>query len=404
MNSQGELDAERRFRILLVGMPDSIHVARWLLANKANHLEIMLFASSPMRKCHPVIKDLLQGHDVSIASRRLILRRHFFSFAFAIALWILDRRFLFDGRVRGFFISLAVRRFKPDLVHTMESQQGGYATYHGLRGPEPRPKTLLTLFGSDLFWFSRFKYHKGRLKDLLGVTDFIQAECARDELLAKSLDFNGEFLPLLPVSAGLPIREVATAPTLAEIQGRKVIAIKGYGGKWGLAVQAIDALSIIRDEISGYTIELYSCEKRVAKHALDVFRGTEVIVKTHPKFALSHSQMLGLFRRSKIAIGLSRSDGLPASMLEAMSQGAFPVQTSTACIEGWIKDGVSGLVVEEPNATNLAARMKSLLGANEKLKRAADTNTKTIESKYSDSSIQESAARIYAIVLNDRNF
>jgi glycosyltransferase involved in cell wall biosynthesis len=394
-----------RKKILLVAMPDSIHVARWLAANSANNLDVMIFASSPMRRVHPRIRRMLSNRNEDRAEFGLNLKAHELSFLFAIPLWIVDRPFLFGGRVRGLLISRAISSFKPDLVHTMESQNGGYSSYQALKNNsnERRPKTLLTLFGSDLFWFSRFEYHQRRLRELLKTTDFLQAECARDETLAKGLGFSGEFLPLLPVSAGIPSESLLELADFDEISSRKVIAIKGYAGQWGLAKKAIDTLGEISSGLTGYTLELYSCDPKVAEYARSVFRGTGVAVKAHPKFTLSHEQMLELFRRSRVAIAFSRSDGLPASMLEAMSQGAFPVQTSSACVDGWFDDGVSGLVVNEPGDSSLAPKLKQVIESSELLSAAARQNSATIHARYSDQAIANSASQIYKAVLQNRN-
>lgn len=392
-------------RVLLVAMPDSIHVARWLAANVHNNLDVMIFASSPMRRVHPQIRELLASRQSAADGPGLLLRRHVLSFALAIPLWCADRRFLFAGRLRGLLLGAAISNFRPQLVHTMESQNGGYSTFYGLsKVPTARrPTTLLTLFGSDIFWFSRFEYHRKRLRELLSVTDFVQAECARDEALARELSFSGTFLPLLPVSAGISSAEFASPHSISQLANRKVIAVKGYAGKWGLANSAIDALRANADELEGFTIELYSCDARVARRAVETFRGTAVSVKIHQKFSMSHRDMLELFRRSKFAIALSRSDGLPASMLEAMSQGAFPVQTSSACVEGWIADGVTGLVVSDVEQTALSSRFEELIRSPGDLRIAAVKNIRTINEKYSDTSIRESAARIYDFILQNRN-
>ena len=38
-------------------------------------------------------------------------------------------------------------------------------------------------------------------------------------------------------------------------------------------------------------------------------------------------------------------DGRPNSMLEAMAMGSLPIQSDTACIEGWLEDGQNAFVV-----------------------------------------------------------
>lgn len=393
------------YRILLVAMPDSIHVARWLSANSNNNFQVMLFASSPMRRTHPEIKKMLDVSSGVSNPYNLILVRNRISFLLAIPLWFLDRRLLFGGRFRGLLIRAAIRNFQPQLVHTMESQNGGYSTFHALKkiAPVIRPKSLLTLFGSDIYWFSRFKYHQKRLRQLLGVTDAVQAECARDLSLAARLGFEGIFLPLLPVGAGIAGKEILSTTSFDEINSRSVIAVKGYGGKWGQALAAIDALKLSSQSLAGYTVEFYSCDKRVAKYARKRLKEAHINTVIHPKFSLSHGEMLALFRRSKLAIGLSKSDGLPASMLEAMSQGAFPVQTGSACVAGWIADGQTGAVISDLTPESIARTISHFVKEEATLHQAAIANIATIRAKYSDGSIREFASKIYKQVLDNRN-
>jgi glycosyltransferase involved in cell wall biosynthesis len=57
--------------------------------------------------------------------------------------------------------------------------------------------------------------------------------------------------------------------------------------------------------------------------------------------------MLDLFASSRIYVGISLSDGISTSLLEAMAMGAFPIQTSTACVDEWFADGVSGYRIDK---------------------------------------------------------
>jgi glycosyltransferase involved in cell wall biosynthesis len=44
------------------------------------------------------------------------------------------------------------------------------------------------------------------------------------------------------------------------------------------------------------------------------------------------------------------SDGLPATFIEAMYCGAFPIQTATACVGEWVQDGQNTLLIQDPNS------------------------------------------------------
>ena len=50
-----------RPKVLVVGMLDSIHVARWLGQFDDEYLDLYLFPSSPNRRLHPKLVDLIRS-------------------------------------------------------------------------------------------------------------------------------------------------------------------------------------------------------------------------------------------------------------------------------------------------------------------------------------------------------
>lgn len=387
-------------KVFLIAMPDSVHVARWLELNAKNNLNVFLFTSSPMRRIHPQLKKLIsEGLD---SSAGLQVRLHRTAAILAIPLWLLDRGFLFDGRVRAWLIRRATEKFQPDLVHTMESQNGGYSTSRALRRMgEARPTSMLTLFGSDLYWYSRFSTHQANLRRLLSVTDYLQIECDRDRALALTLGFNGIYLGPMPVAGGMDDQQIISNAVLFRHFGsRNKIAIKGYAGTWGRADLALEQLAKIKGELEGFELVLFSSARKVTRLAKALFRGSSIKVTSHKKFALSHAEMLLLFRSSLFYVGYSESDGLPAAMLEAMSQGAFPIQTSTACVDGWFAKGETGLSIDLEETLGLAPHVKTLIGDRRKLLEAAAENREVIKSRYSKVQFDEIAATTYSRVFS----
>lgn len=387
----------KKSRILLAAMPDSVHVARWLEANSENDIEVVLFATSPLRKMHPNLRALMKNTSFE----GLSIKRHWLSFYGAIPLWILDRPYLFDGRIRGALLKKEIKRFNPQILHIMESQNGGYLARWAIGGAQnSRPKTLLTLFGSDLYWFSKIRPHKNRLRALLSKVDFIQAECARDFDLALGLGFRGIFLPVMPVSGGLSENFFVDEVRLGAVNERTTIAIKGYGGTWGLAKEALKAIRGMVDQLQGFKIEIFSAGPAMDRFARSLFKNTGIEIATSPKFSLSHAQMLDLFQRSLVYVGYSKSDGLPASMLEAMSQGAFPVQTNTACVEGWFRPGITGIAVDDVASANMSSELAGLISDPVALEKAARENRKTVLDRYSSESLHTLAGTVYKRVLS----
>ena len=87
-----------------------------------------------------------------------------------------------------------------------------------------------------------------------------------------------------------------------------------------------------------------------------------------------HEEILGYHARSRISIGLSITDAISTSLLEAMVMGSFPIQSNTSCGSEWLEDGRSGIFVnpEDPEDTERAVRRA--VADDELVNRAAELN------------------------------
>ena len=97
-------------------------------------------------------------------------------------------------------------------------------------------------------------------------------------------------------------------------------------------------------------------------------------VITHRKGALAHNEVQDLFASSLIYVGLSKSDGISASMIEAMASGAVPIQSNTSCCEEWLKDGEGGYLVDFDDTPTVAQHLINLVTSPEKAERARERN------------------------------
>lgn len=65
--------------------------------------------------------------------------------------------------------------------------------------------------------------------------------------------------------------------------------------------------------------------------------------------ALGHSELIELMARSKIYLSATLSDGTSLSLLEAMSNGCFPVVSSIPANREWIDDRINGRLFNDPS-------------------------------------------------------
>lgn len=363
-------------RVLLLAMADSAHVARWVERNKNLHVELTLLSTSPSRRIHPSIVEVQQSKaNLTIRTPWLINR-------FAALWWLLDRTLLFSNRIRGTYLVRTLAKERFDLIHVMESQNGGYILLRALQmAPDAmKPKILLTLFGSDLYWYSRFPGHKAILKRLMSSIDILSTECRRDHLLARELGFRGDLLPLGPAAGQWPVQN--PSETLLDAPGkRKTILVKGYQNKWGRATTALAALEKLGQQLEGFDVVIYSAEGRIPRLGRRLGRRLGISVRTYRKHALSPAEMASLMSRARIHIGLSISDGLPASVIEAAAYGSYFIQSDSSCTSDWFRSG-SWSSVQAENVEQVTAALRRVIDDIALLERAQDENYQVIESKF----------------------
>lgn len=337
----------RRKKVLAIGMFDSIHFSQWLEIFKNEEIDFLLFPSSPHRKLHSSLKRLLGSPE------RANYQLAPFTQFIGLPLWVLDK--LFSNYIRSRYLLNQIRRFRPDIIHALELQNAGYIASKALMEMEaPKPIFIATNYGSDIFWFSRFSNHRRKLSELLRQLDRYACECDRDVRLAKDMGFGGVVLKVQPNAGGFT--EAQLAEELTEPGKRRMIMIKGYQGWVGRASQAVKALYLLEKDLRDFEIVFYSCNQKTRRLSAQLRRRTGLNLKSYPKGFLSHQEMLDMFSRSLIYVGLSLSDGISTSMLEAMAMGAIPVQTSSACCDEWFDE--TGVSIENLDAHEVAQGIK----------------------------------------------
>ena len=375
-------------KVLLVAMADSIHTARWLEQFRGEPIQFVLFPSSPHRRVHPKIREMLASDEGVNLRIDGLLRR------LALPMWAVDR--FIDNRLRGVLLKQLIRREKPDILHAMEFQHGAYLVIHGFDKLAIRPYFIATNWGSDIYWFQRFPRHKKRIERVLALANAYSAECQRDHELAKQHGFVGLNLPVVPNAGGFSDQHLKQAVLLPPPSTRKVVAIKGYTGFVGRADIALRAIELAADHLNGFEIVVFSSDMKSRRISRGVSKRTGLKFTTYKRHELSHVEMLNLFARSRICIGISESDAISTSMLEAMSCGAFPIQTDTSCADEWITPGETGFLVSPTDTDVISRGLLVALTDNDLVDSAAVKNRATSIARLTSDQIQQITKHFYS--------
>lgn len=293
-----------------------------------------------------------------------------------------------------FVLRKLIERLKPDLVHSMEFQHCGYNVLGAKRAFAGRfPPWLATNWGSDIFYYRRFPNHAAQIRQLLRGVDFYSCECERDVTLARELGMTATVLPVIPNSGGFDLVTIKGEREAERPSDRKLIMIKGYQHFAGRALTALEALEKCAHVLNGYKVLVFSAPREVERRvaAMKAETGIDISVLNR----VGHSEMLRLYARSRVYVGISVSDAISTSLLEAMAMGTFPIQTDTACCDEWIGDGEGGFIVPVDDVDLIASRIERALRDDALVNRASKTNWCTVEARLDRAVLKAKAIDFY---------
>jgi glycosyltransferase involved in cell wall biosynthesis len=275
-----------------------------------------------------------------------------------------------------------IERYTPDYLHALELQHAGYIAEWALRAGRIEVPFIATNYGSDIFWFQKYPKHLKKIRMLLARADYYSAECARDYELASQFGFRGTLLPLIPNAGAISSTDLEKniIPSIS----RKVIAVKGYQEWVGMAKVVIQALRLKKAELKAAEIVFFSCSAEMLFRIFVLRLTTGLKVTGFRKHQLKHSDMLDLFARSKIYVGVSLSDGLSTSSIEAMSMGAFPIQSDTSCSSEWFEEGVSGRSVNGVAPLHVGNLIVEYFNNDDLLERARLMNAQIVSKRFNE--------------------
>jgi glycosyltransferase involved in cell wall biosynthesis len=382
-----DVDRMTRKVVLVVCMLDSIHSARWLTQFKDQNIDFKLFPSTPNRKIHPKIKLLIDKQNVTHAKFSLNVLLKYFS----VPIWFLG--FATRLTIPAILLKRLAIKSRVTQIHAIELNHAGYIVNRAHKlGLPSEIKIIATNWGSDIYWFQRFPRHEKKLKELMEITDLYTAECTRDLNLASEFGFSGKFGEVLPNAGGFDLAQIREQKTATSL--RQSIVIKGYESFVGRASIALEAVGSLSQLVKEYEIHVYSANRKTINKANRLKRNLGLNIHTYPKKSLSHSQVLELFKKSRVYIGVSLSDAISTSLLEAMVSGTYPIQTNTSCANEWITNGVSGSIVP-PDVEEVAKAIESALTNDELVDSATEINLETAFEKLDDAIIQKKLASFY---------
>jgi hypothetical protein len=282
----------------------------------------------------------------------------------------------------------------------MEFQHSAYLVLAaGDRIREPFPRWLATNWGSDIFYFGHQPDHARQIRRVCESIDLYSCECHRDLALGRKFGYHGPDLPVLPNSGGMDIDHVLLLRDPALPSQRKLIMVKGYDHFAGRAMVSLAVLERFAAQLQDYTIVLFSVGARPRARALQLAEAGTLKIKIISW--APHDEILRHFGKARIYLGISVSDAISTSVLEAMAMGAFPIQTDTSCCEEWFVDGKTGFAVPHDNFETICQRFAAALTNDSLVDSAAVGNLEIIRSRLTAEVLRPQIQDFYRRALAD---
>lgn len=393
-------------RILFVAIANSSHTARWISQLSGTGWNIYVFDMTE-RTVTPELSGVT-AYTVFRPSNSIsnVSRLH--------SVWPFTRGYHLLRRVlpptifntlfppRTNTLSRLIPRIKPDIIHSLEMQSETYPLLEvkqklGSKFPKP---WIYSSWGSDLYYYRNQPEDCKRIRSVLSQIDYYIADCQRDVDISRQFGFKGEVLGVFPGPGGFDINEMRKWASPGLTSNRRVIALKGYEGLFGRSLVGLRALQLCADALKGYTVEIFSANTGVDSVASFISRFENIPIKIIPP--TQSKDIYQLMGRSRIAMGLSISDGSPNSMLEAMIMGALPIQSDTVSTREWIKHGENGLLVPAEDPEAVAAAIRLAISDNHLVDHAAEENLQLTRERIDISIVKPRVIELYEKVASRR--
>lgn len=363
------LDLVPARKILIVGMSESPHLHTWIqgIAQSGVTSNLWLFPSDLPKKRH---------HYSNINVREFPYI--YFGLLTKVVFKALD---IITNRLwRSYFLYREINRINPTHLHFHETQHGAYL-YNSISSHPKNAfqgKIILSTWGSDLIHYGSLESHHLRIECALSWVDLLTSERLEDLEIAVEHGFTGNFLAPVYTTIG----SQNSSMKLSQTSHRTLVLVKGYQDNHGRALNALASIEIVaaQMDLSKFSFRIFSASKSVKRKVEQMRKTLDLNINVLPK--MPKHEFLSYYKDARAYLGLAISDGLSTSMVEAMSYGAFPIQSVNSSAPVFLVNRVTGGVVDPYDTAGIAAQLMEALENDELVDQAAIANISKIRAKY----------------------
>lgn len=379
-------------RVLFIAEPGSVHAARWIEQFRHTGWDVHVYAATGC--CELLAPSLDFGTLYASTDIRVPPGLRFVRLPEAP-----DRKAVVAN------LAALIETIRPDVVHSLglcvnwENRALPVALAKEILGDRFGCPWIYSSWGADLDFFARDK-HTEDVGFVMARADFHISECARDEELARRYGFQGVTLPRMPAFGGVTWghRRITTKPS-----ERRLIVWKGRdvsdGDPIGRALSIVFALMACAPHLQGYQIRALQAGPEVTSWIERLRQTTGLDVAAVSRLP-EHTQVLDIVAQARLFISMTINDGLPSTLVESMSLGAFPIHSDLPHLSEWVSHGSNGFLVDLEDIGALADAIRHAVSDDALIDQAAEVNAHHVANHLSEEVVRPRAIQVYQDVLH----
>lgn len=285
-----------------------------------------------------------------------------------------------------------VRAIQPDAIHALRIPIEGFLAAEGA-GNTP---LAISVWGNDLVYFAaedaRFRQLTSQTLRLCGM---LFSDCARDLRLARTYGLPAHARThVVPGAGGIPSALLEVAGTKLMTRGSYFNHLKpsahmpvllnprGFGSHSINNIPLLEAAAMLHHRQIEFRLVLVGLLGTYRHRLLATMVGRFGLrQQVHFIHHLPHDELMHALQSSDFYVSCTRHDGVPNSMLEAMTWGAVPVVSNHESIREWIEDGRNGFLFDAHNPRSIADALTRALQARNRLHAIREENHRLVRER-----------------------
>lgn len=418
MKSTFEIDAyPGRPKILFIGFAQGSHTQSWIDLIQDADFNIRLFGLRVSGGLPPddwPVKTYVTAyhpHELNAANRRSLLaskmRVRFYRLlgkilrilglqtllvsAFAKQRWPFRQAencaptvwlSLSDEDPESFWLAQIIRKWKPDIIHTMGLDPAGFVYQRARKWfyLEGIGKWVLQLRGgSDLTLNRHDPEMLPKLADALQECDQLLSDNAVNFQYAAEMGMPQERISELgtvPGTGGVDVAGLSQSWRGSPGQRRLILWPKAYDSPWSKPLPIFEALRLAWDRIQPCEVHILAMNQETQNWFQTL--PDEIRNACRTSWRIPRNKVMDLMLQARVMLAPSLIDGTPNVMFEAMAAGAFPILSPLDTITGLVEQGRNVLFARNLYPEEIAEALIRAMSDDELVDRAAELNLELV--------------------------